>query len=194
GQYEPPAAKFFVLDGTNEEDENWGFLRKVAEVLPHLVKTPERNEIAAVLGELVDEVNARQKGENHDRSPRFILIHGLHRYRDLRKAEDDYGFGRKREGPASPAESFATILREGAAHGVYLVLWADTLTNLNRAIDRQGLRECGLRVLFQMSANDSSTLIDTPVASKLGRHRALFVSEQSSSTEKFRPYGLPTAE
>ena len=30
------------------------------------------------------------------------------------------------------------------------------------------MREFDNRILFQMSSNDSSTLIDTPVASKLG--------------------------
>lgn len=51
-----------------------------------------------------------------------------------------------------------------------------------------------MRVLFQMSAADSSTLIDNPQASKLGVHRALFHSEDRSQPEKFRPYGLPSEE
>ena len=42
-----------------------------------------------------------------------------------------------------------------------------------------------------MSATDSSTLIDTPAASRLGRTRALFVQEDLERPEKFRPYGLP---
>ena len=42
-----------------------------------------------------------------------------------------------------------------------------------------------------MSANDSSTLIDSPAASKLGPNRALFYSEEENRIEKFRPYGLP---
>ena len=44
-----------------------------------------------------------------------------------------------------------------------------------------------------MSANDSSTLIDTPAASKLGENRALYYSEEENRIEKFRPYGLPEA-
>ena len=49
-----------------------------------------------------------------------------------------------------------------------------------------------MRVLFQMSAADSSNLIDIPVASKLGVNRALFHSEDRGQPEKFRPYGLPS--
>jgi hypothetical protein len=46
-------------------------------------------------------------------------------------------------------------------------------------------------VLFQMSAADSSNLIDSPLANRLGPHRALFYSEDRGQPEKFRPYGLP---
>jgi hypothetical protein len=46
-------------------------------------------------------------------------------------------------------------------------------------------------VLFQMSANDSSSLIDSPAANKLGFHRALAYSEEQGTVEKFRPYALP---
>jgi hypothetical protein len=42
-----------------------------------------------------------------------------------------------------------------------------------------------------MSANDSSSLIDSPAAGKLGPNRALFYSEEENRIEKFRPYGLP---
>ena len=48
-----------------------------------------------------------------------------------------------------------------------------------------------MRVLFQMSLTDSSNLIDSPVAGKLGQHRALFHSEDEGRLEKFRPYGVP---
>ena len=56
----------------------------------------------------------------------------------------------------------------------------------------QGMRELGMRVVFQMSVADSSNLIDSPLASKLGVHRALFANEETGTLEKFRPYGLPS--
>ena len=48
-----------------------------------------------------------------------------------------------------------------------------------------------MRVLFQMSAADSSNLIDSPLASRLGQHRALYHTEDRAQPEKFRPYGPP---
>ena len=41
---------------------------------------------------------------------------------------------------------------------------------------------------------DSSSLIDTPLAAKLGMNRALSYSEEEGKFEKFRPYGPPSAE
>jgi hypothetical protein len=45
-----------------------------------------------------------------------------------------------------------------------------------------------------MSANDSSALMDTPVASKLGPLRAIFYTEDQGKLEKFRPYALPDVD
>jgi S-DNA-T family DNA segregation ATPase FtsK/SpoIIIE len=58
-------------------------------------------------------------------------------------------------------------------------------------VDRQTLREFDHRVLLQMSAADSSNLIDSPVANQLGLHRALLFSEEQGGLEKFRPYDGP---
>jgi hypothetical protein len=74
------------------------------------------------------------------------------------------------------------------------MVWCDSVNNLNRTFDRQGTKEFENRILFQMSSNDSSSLIDTPAASKLGENRALYFSEEENRIEKFRPYGVPEPE
>ena len=88
-------------------------------------------------------------------------------------------------------KQFATILREGPNFGVHTLIWCDTFSNLSRWIDRQVLHDLALRVLFQMSANDSANLMDSPEASRLGVHRAMLYNEEQGEFEKFRPYGLP---
>jgi hypothetical protein len=45
---------------------------------------------------------------------------------------------------------------------------------------------------MQMAIADSSTLIDSPLAAKLGMHRAILVTEEDGRVEKFRPYGPPS--
>jgi hypothetical protein len=61
-------------------------------------------------------------------------------------------------------------------------------------MDRTATREFDNRILFQMSAADSSNLIDSPAANKLGFFRAMAYSEEQGVIEKFRPYALPDAE
>jgi hypothetical protein len=56
------------------------------------------------------------------------------------------------------------------------------------------LREFEMRIAFQMSAADSSSLLDNPAATKLRQHRGLLASEDLGTLEKFRPYGVPTDE
>ena len=121
-----------------------------------------------------------------------MLVYGLQRARDLRR-EETFGFPSCSEEPPAPdpAQQFATILREGPDVGVHTLVWCDTLTSLNRSLDRRALREFAMRVVFQMGAEDSANLIDTPSASRLGPYRALFYDEEGGRLEKFRPYALP---
>jgi hypothetical protein len=65
---------------------------------------------------------------------------------------------------------------------------------LQRTFERGALKEFELRVLFQMSSSDSSQLVDSPAAVKLGPQRALFVHEETGTLEKFRPYAFPSGE
>jgi hypothetical protein len=73
-----------------------------------------------------------------------------------------------------------------------VIAWCDTAAALERTLDRNSVREFDNRVLFQMSAADSSNLIDSPTGNKLGQNRALLYSEEQGVTEKFRPYALPS--
>ncbi|MBA4062678.1 MAG: hypothetical protein C0501_03025, partial [Isosphaera sp.] len=181
-----------VLDGTPDDAEGADYLPRLAARLPGGA-APARPGLAAALADLAAEVDRRQKGAAGP--PRFLLVFGLHRLRELRKADDDFSFGRRgAEREPSPAERFAAIIRDGPPVGVHVLAWCDSVVNLNRAVDRPLTREFGMRVLFQMSAADSSTLMDTPAASRLGRNRALFLQEDQERPEKFRPYGVPPAD
>ncbi|HEX5269241.1 MAG TPA: FtsK/SpoIIIE domain-containing protein, partial [Gemmataceae bacterium] len=190
-----PAARFVVLDGTPVDSPHAGVLEKVCGVLPQRVLLAGWRDVAAALTEVTAEVERRQKAPQESYPPLYLLIHSLPRFRDLRRAEDDFGFGRRGEDrAATPSQQLATVLREGAGLHVHVLVWCDSLNNLNRSFDRPALREFEMRVLFQMSAADSSTLIDNPAAGKLGVNRALFHSEDRGQPEKFRPYGLPSEE
>jgi hypothetical protein len=186
-------ARFHVLDGTPEDDPHADYFAKVAGSLAHNIEVVGWRDAPRVVAEVGEEVARRQQPEADDGPEIFLIIHDLGRFRDLRRKENDFGFGNPGE-PAIPADHLASILKEGSALGVHLLVWSDTLSNLNRVFDNQAIREFESRVLFQISATDSAHLLDSPAASKLGPNRALFASEEQNRLEKFRPYGLPSDE
>jgi hypothetical protein len=187
---DPEACSLNLVLANPLENDSAAVAKALPEILP--VRLVAQRDLPATLDRLTDEMNGRLNGAGDGR-PRFLILHGLQRLRDLRRPEDDFGFGRKGE-TTSPYKQFLSILRDGPPHGLFTVVWCDSLANLQRTFDRQSLREFEMRVLFQMSATDSSTLMDTPLAAKLGLHRALYYTEDQGRMEKFRPYGLPSLE
>jgi hypothetical protein len=199
-QYPPAAsnsaragARFFVLDGTPEDHPQAGVLGRVATSLPHGIKVGGWRDAAQFLAAVAGELALRQQPDASEAPELFLFVHDLARFRDLRRREDDFGFGRK-EDDLAPPDHLDMILREGPGLGVHLIAWCDTVNNLNRYFTHQQLREFEMRVLFQMSPTDSGGLLDSPAASKLGRNRALFASEEQNRLEKFRSYGVPSEE
>jgi hypothetical protein len=187
--------RFYLLDGSPADSSLAGQLGRLADVLPHPVVNVGWRDLGDKFAELAGEVERRQKDASADQSPIFILIYDLQRFRDLRKADDDFGFSRYDENkPVPPSKLFGDVLRDGPPVGIHTMVWCDSVNNLNRTFDRQSTKEFEHRILFQMSSNDSSALIDAPAASKLGENRALYFSEEENRIEKFRPYGVPTPE
>lgn len=166
-----------------------------SEIFPGMVQIGRRRQLSDIISELSQQVQRRLDSEEAGFPPRHLFIYGLQRARDLRQ-EDSFVLPAFDAEPAGPSlsQQFASILREGPDVGVHTIVWCDTATNLNRSLDRRLLREFSMRIVFQMSAEDSANLIDTPAASKLGQHRAFFYDEEEGQLDKFRPYGLPSAE
>jgi hypothetical protein len=195
GNGDGPFSTITLLDGSPADDPEAGYLGRLAATFPGHVGLVSLREKPNALDQLAEELHRRQQDPHQVAPPLFLFVYGLHRFRDLRKPDDDYGFARRSEDKViTPAERFMELVREGPAVGIHLVVWCDSLANAQRALDRSGLREFDMRVLFQMGIADSSTLIDSPAASRLGLNRALFASEELSAPEKFRPYRLPSDE
>jgi len=183
---------FHILDFGAVDAPYAEFFGQLAAHLPGPPKIGRRRQLSEMIGELATEVQRRMDADDASAPTRYLFLYGLQRARDLRQ-EEGMGFSFSEEPAApNPAQQLATILREGPDIGIHTIVWCDTITNLNRSLDRRALREFAMRVVFQMSAEDSANLIDTPAASKLGPYRALFYSEEEGRLEKFRPYGLPS--
>jgi len=193
-QHPVGAASFFLLDSSAPDSPAEQRLETLEDACPHTLQHVRGSRVAAAVAEVAAEVQRRLDGDLGDEPPIFVFVSGLQRFRVLRKREDDFGFPSidesHDEGPR-PDRQLAELLREGPALGVHTVAWCDTLASLERTLDRQSIREFNYRLLFQMSANDSSNLIDSPEGNRLGFYRALLYSEEQGYLEKFRPYAFP---
>ncbi len=195
-QYPQGGAKFYLLDGTPAGSPLSGIFPQLPSLISGDVQVPAWRDIESAIAAIAAELSERQKDRKPDAPAIFLVIYDLQRFRMLRKSDSDFGFslgGADEEKKADPAKDFQEIIREGPALGIHVLTWVDTMASIERTFDRAMLREFDQRILFQMSAADSSTLIDSVAANRLGFYRALLCSEEHGTIEKFRPYGLPKA-
>ena len=183
-------ARYIIFDGSPSGSQTEGKLSALADKLGIDYIDVPLKAVEESFAAVSEELKERTESDVVDAPPVFVVLYGLHRYRILRKGEDDFSFSVDAEEKPKPDKVFAELLREGPVFGIHTIAWVDTLSSLERACDRATVREFDNRVLFQMSMTDSSNLIDSPAANQLGFHRALFYSEEQGILEKFRPYAL----
>ncbi|HVS71530.1 MAG TPA: FtsK/SpoIIIE domain-containing protein [Phycisphaerae bacterium] len=190
-QQKPGEAIFYLMDGTPADSRYYGVLERVMGALPQKSSVVQWRNVPEAINELATMLKERQGRDNAGPSV-YLLLFGLQRYRLLRRQEDDFSFSKSEEPETpKPDKQFAELLSEGPAVGLHTVIWADTPITVERTLERASMRQFDHRVLFQMSASDSSNLIDSPLANRLGAHRALLYSEEQGTFEKFRPYEVP---
>ncbi len=187
--YPAVAARFIVLDSTPPGLPQREFLDRLIRALPHEVISVKPGDVPEQMNALGADLKARSGDEPAADGPEtFVLIHGLQNYKKL-KQEDDFSFSDT--STETPAGTLLSLINEGPVHGFHVIATCDTYNNVARYLGRKVLSEFEMRVLFQMSASDSASLIDDPGASTLGLHRALFYNDREGYQELFRPYALP---
>ena len=99
-------ARFFVLDGTPEDHpEHAAALGRVAASLAARDQGRRLARAPRVPGRGGRRAGPRQQPDAGDGPELFLFIHDLPRFRDLRRREDDFGFGRKEDEPSPPTIS-----------------------------------------------------------------------------------------
>ncbi|MEO6052427.1 MAG: FtsK/SpoIIIE domain-containing protein [Chthoniobacterales bacterium] len=192
-QYPRDKAKFFVFHSPNPGSTEPDFLEKATTAISQNVTRVQSDNLTEVMNELSVELATRSAGTETDDAPEiFVFIPGLQKFKKLRH-EDDFDFSGSDSEP-KPGAQLNTLLTEGSSHGIHLIVTLDTFNNVSRFLSRKALTEFEMRVVFQMSANDSASLIDSGQASNLGLHRALFYNERDGYLETFRPYATPDSE
>jgi ABC-type multidrug transport system fused ATPase/permease subunit len=188
---------FWILDGNVRNDGDESAWTPLIAVVPHATQLAGPHNAGEVIAQLADEVRRRSENGSDDAPPLFLFISDLSRFRDLRNDADDFGFqfnNGDEEKPPAFGTLLADVLRDGPAVGVHAIVWCDSYGNLTRWMSLQTQREFDRKVAFRMNGSDSSNLIDTPAAARLGVHRALLYHGDSGAVEKFRPYAAPPPE
>ncbi len=188
-------SQFYLLTGCSPESPEQSQWNNLEATIPHSSRLVKPTEEKAAITELVQEMEFREQQAGDEYHPIFVMVYNLGQFRDLRKSDDDFGFGSYgEEKTVSVSKQFGDLVSKGASLGIHFVVWSDTYNNLNRWLSPQTLREFERRILFRMSPADSSNLIDSPAAGKLGVHRGLLHLEDVGKLIKFRPFGPPTAD
>jgi hypothetical protein len=189
------AARFILLEGSAPGSPQRDFMEQVAGIIPHQVALPKQNDFAEILQGLTDEMKQRAEDPEADSAPPvFLFIHGIQKFNRLRYEEELSFSVSDADAPPNPALLLNNLICEATRLGFHVIASCDSFNNVGRFLSRKAFSEFELRVLFQMSANDSASLIDSPKASTLGLHRALFYNQQEGHLETFRPYALPGRE
>ena len=181
--------RFVVLDSTPPGFPQREFLQGVIRALPHETVQGSNTNLAEVMTGLAEEI--KRRAENESAGPEiFVLIQGLQNFKKLRQ-EDEFSFSSGSGDAPNPAAILLNLITEGSARGIHVIATCDTYNNVSRSLGRKTLSEFEMRVIFQMSASDSASLIDSPAAATLGLHRALYYNDREGSLETFRPYAQP---
>jgi hypothetical protein len=193
-QYPRDGARFIVLDSTPPGLPQYEFLQQILRAVPQEVRRVSSGNLDETMSRLAEELKQRTADEQTKSPETFILVQGLQNFKKLRQ-EDEFSFSSADAGAAAnPAAVLLNLISEGPPRGFHVIAACDTYNNMTRFLGRKTLSEFEMRVLFQMSASDSASLIDNPDAATLGLHRALFYNDREGYLETFRPYARPENE
>jgi S-DNA-T family DNA segregation ATPase FtsK/SpoIIIE len=190
-QYSEGLVEFLVLDALPDHSSHRELLDQVVSLLPQTVRTLRDESLEDMMEYLDYKLEPGGKETGEPEKAIFVLVTGLQFFKKL-KPEDEFSFGAgNEEGSTQPCNVFERMIREGPGVGIHAIVTVDSYNSAQRYLNRKALSEFEMRVLFQMSANDSAALIDNTKASQLGLHRALFCNERRGFLETFRPYAMP---
>ncbi len=185
-------AQFLIFDCSAPDSAESRFLSQIARLIPHGVKLVRAGEVEEAMTALANEQQQRADSAPTAGPETFLFVHGLQRNKKLR-FDEEMSFSLDPNAGANPGLQLNKLIGEGASLGFHIIATCDTYNNVMRFLSRKAVSEFEMRVVFQMSANDSASLIESPAANDLGLHRAILFNGQQGWTETFRPYALPDA-
>ena len=188
-QYPADKLRIYIADFSTPEAEWANISEELQTIFPKQVQVLGRRDLLKVITELHQKVKRYVDEGEAPREDNYLVLVGLQRMRDLRISED-FRFQVGKETSLQPTEQLFEILKDGPEAGIHVLIWCDTMGNLNRSIDRRALREIDLRIAGVMSEQDSVQLLDSPIAGRLDKPHRMILHDEARPGEfkKFRPY------
>lgn len=181
--------QIFAVQGAKPTDAKTLQLPEFWKALPCQVTVADtRNadelltNVHAILKKRLDDPDSAESAH-----PVLLNLIQIGRMRTLRR-EDEFGLGSYGDSSLTADKILEEILRDGPSNNMHVVVWAENYSTLARWLSRTSLREFEIRALMQMSANDSSNLIDSVAASRLGEHVMLLHDDATGQAQGFRPF------
>lgn len=150
------------------------------------VRLMSRRSLPAALAELAALVEERQQDGSSSADPASVLLlHGLHRARDLDPSAAQ-GFSFDEPAEATALEALETILAQGPEVGVHVVAWADSLAGVTRRLSRTALASIDLRLIGAVPAADAAELLEPGIAPPHRSRQAVLHDRDTGRTEKLQ--------
>ena len=186
-------AQVFIAQAAKPTDAKALQMPERLKHLPCDLKVADVRGVDAMLKEL--HLILKQRIDRPDdpstQVPVLVNLVQLGRLRSLRR-EDEYGMGSFGDAELTPDKHLEEILRDGPSHNMHVVIWAENYSTVNRWLSRTAMREIEIRLLMQMGANDSTNLIESVAASRLGENVMLVHDEATGQDQGFRPFDFDT--
>lgn len=146
------------------------------------VETATPRDAVATLSTLSETLSDRAPSD----PPTIVVIDPLDRFRDLRQ-DDAFAFNLDVAAPQPDGGAvLQTLLADGPAAGVHTFVVAGAAETISRYLPRASLHDLSIRLLGNLTAADSSLLIDSPAASHLSPATLLHYDDTDGHTSAFR--------
>lgn len=161
-----------------------GYLETLADV--DRVRLMSRRALTAALAETAALVEQRhQDGLSDTESSRVLVLHGLHRARDLDPAAGQ-GFSFDEPAEDHALTSLEKVLAQGPEVGVHVVAWSDSLAGITRRLSRPAMSAFDLRLAGAISVPDAGDFLEPGITPPHRARQSVLHDRDTGRTEKLQ--------
>ena len=180
------------FDGSRGDDEQSAapWIEQTG-IQTRIIPPRDCERVIAALSQMIKD----RDDQSTNATPIVVVVDPLERFRDFRQ-DESFNFSLDSAANDSPTggASLQSLLRDGPAAGIHLILICGSAETLSRWLPRASQHDLELRILGQMNQSDSSQLIDSPAAADLSAATLLLYDDSDGRTMKFRQCELPKSE